>query len=210
EEVVRSGVVLPSATPERFDLINGQVEKIALIVKGFLQRSAKPVSQTQLVDLNLIAEKSVGIIGPRVDSMGVEIRRKLDRTLGPLRVVPMDLEQILLNLLNNSLDSLGAKAQRRERTKLLVEVSSHLQREGGQEWAELRVYDTGEGIKKSDLGNVLKPFFTTKRPEQGTGLGLTICKQLAQKYGGTLELDSREGSWTRVVVRLPYRGINEG
>ncbi len=70
----------------------------------------------------------------------------------------------------------------------------------------MSVYDTGEGIKKSDLGNVSKPFFTTKRPDQGTGLGLTICKQLAQKYGGRLDLDSREGAWTRVVVRIPYHG----
>ncbi len=131
EEVVRTGVEVPKSTPERFDLINGQVEKIALIVKGFLQRSAKPVSQTQLVDLNQILEKSVSIVRPRIDSMGVEVRRKLDRTLGPLRVVPMDLEQVFLNLLNNSLDSLSAKTQRKERPKLLLEVSSHLQREEG-------------------------------------------------------------------------------
>jgi signal transduction histidine kinase len=75
---------------------------------------------------------------------------------------------------------------------------------GGKQWAEVRVYDTGEGIQKADMKNIFKPFFTTKRPGEGTGLGLTICQQLAHKHGGVLDIDSKEGSWTRVTLRLPY------
>jgi signal transduction histidine kinase len=77
--------------------------------------------------------------------------------------------------------------------------------DGGKQWAEIQVYDTGEGIRKTDLDMVLKPFFTTKRPGEGTGLGLTICQQLVNKYGGELGIDSKEGAWTRVTVKLPYR-----
>lgn len=190
---------------DRLEIINSQVEKIEEIVKGFLQSTSKPSSQKQLVDLNRLADKTIGIVGPRAAAMDIEVRRDFDRQMGPLRMVPLDLEQILLNLLNNSLDSLDAKIQGRERSsKLQIEIFTRPTIIAGLEWAEITIYDTGEGIKKADLKNVLKPFFTTKKPEEGTGLGLTICQQLAHKYGGRLELDSKEGAWTRVVVRIPY------
>ncbi|MGK5082397.1 HAMP domain-containing sensor histidine kinase [Bdellovibrionota bacterium FG-1] len=190
---------------ERLEIINGQVAKIEKIVKGFLQSTAKPVSQKQLVDLNQLVEKTLGIARPRLEALGVELRRDFDRKMGPVRAVPLDLEQILLNLVNNSLDSLRSKVQARERGRLMLEISTQTESEAGKEWARVTVYDTGEGIKKTDLKNIFKPFFTTKGPGEGTGLGLTICQQLAHKYGGLLEIDSKEGGWTRVVLKIPYQ-----
>jgi len=190
---------------ERLGIINGQLSKIAEIVKGFLQSTAKPISQRQLVDLNRLADKTLGIVRPRIESLGVEVRREFDRDMGPLRVVPLELEQILLNLVNNSLDSLRSKVEDHEAKRLVLEVSTQVASHEDKQWAELSVYDTGEGIKKADLKSVFKPFFTTKRPGEGTGLGLAICQQLAHKYGGRLEIESKEGSWTRVTLRLPYQ-----
>lgn len=195
----------------RLKIIVGQVGKIEEIVKGFLQSTAKPASQRQLVDLNALIERTLGIVSPRVEAMEIEIRRRFDRNMGPVRVVPLDLEQVLLNLLNNSIDSMKAKAAS-SGGKLRIDITtSQIQKQGG-EWAEISVYDTGEGISRADLENVTKPFFTTKRPGEGTGLGLTICHQLVQKYGGTLKIDSKartkakikEESWTEVTIRLPY------
>ena len=132
------------------------------------------------------------------------MRREFDRELGPIRVVPLELEQVLLNLLNNSLDSIKARLDASGPTKPLLDVSTAGVALQGKKWARISVYDTGEGIKKSDLKNVLKPFFTTKRPGEGTGLGLTICQQIAHKYGGQLEIDSKEQAWTRVTLSIPY------
>jgi signal transduction histidine kinase len=189
---------------DRFEIVHGQLNKIAAIVKSFLQSTAKPTSQKQLVDLNRLMDKTLGIVTPRIESLGVEARRELDRNMGPIRLVPLELEQILLNLLNNSLDSLMAKLENREKGRLYLELTTEVVKHQGKNWAQISVYDTGEGIRKVDLKNVLKPFFTTKRPGEGTGLGLTICQQLVQKYGGDLFIDSKEGAWTRVTMRLPY------
>lgn len=189
-----------AASPERFGVIQGQLGKIEEIVKTFLQSTAKPPSQRQLVDVNQIIERTIGIVGPQADMLGVQVKRKLDRRMGPVRIVPLDLEQVMLNLVNNSLDSLKAKKS----PKSLIEIESRPTLEDGKEWAEIAVYDTGEGIKKDDLDRVLKPFFTTKRPGEGTGLGLTICQQLISKYGGQFTIDSKEGVWTRVLIKLPY------
>ncbi|MBC7692060.1 MAG: HAMP domain-containing histidine kinase [Methylotenera sp.] len=193
------------ASGERMNIIEGQLGKIEQIVKGFLQSTAKPTSQKQLVDLPGVIDQTLRIVRPRSESMSIEIRRDYDRLMGPIRIVPLDLEQILLNLVNNSLDSLRFKIETKEHFKRVLAVSSHLQQEDGNDWAVISIYDTGEGIKKQDISQVLKPFFTTKRPGEGTGLGLTICQELAHKYGGHLEVESKESAWTRVTVKLPYR-----
>ncbi len=188
---------------ERIEIISGELTRIEQIVKGFLQTTSKPTSQRQLVDLNSLVDKAVGIVKPRLDRNGVEYLSSLDRTMGPVRVVPTDIEQILLNLANNAMDSMQSKGLGVGR--LSLEVTSRTRREAGEEWAEICITDTGMGIKKADLKNVLKPFFTTKRPGEGTGLGLTICHQLASKYGGVLTINSKEGAWTEVKLRIPYR-----
>jgi signal transduction histidine kinase len=103
------------------------------------------------------------------------------------------------------LDSLRSKSEYRDTRKLMLEVSTQVTSIEDRQWAQVSIYDTGEGVKKADLKNIFKPFFTTKLPGEGTGLGLTICRQLAHKYGGTLDIDSKEGAWTRVTLRIPYQ-----
>lgn len=188
---------------DRIGIIEGQLAKIAGIVRGFLQNTAKPVSQRQLVDPHHLIEKTLSIIRPRVESLSVKIDRDFDRSLGPVRMVPVDLEQIFLNLFNNSLDSI--------RTKSLVSAArgelslgTRLRKEGSNEFLNIRIRDSGEGISPEDLGRVFQPFFTTKGPGEGTGLGLAICRDLAMKYHGTLSIKSKEGEWTEVVLDLPY------
>ncbi len=196
------------ATPrlsERFEIVEGQLNKIEKIVKGFLQSTAKPVSQKQLVDPMHVIEQTLRIVRPRTETLDVEVRRDFNRSMGPIRIVPLDLEQMLLNLVNNSLDSMKYKAERNPKDQKILELSTRVTEIAGREWAVIAVFDTGEGIGKADLAKVLKPFYTTKRPGEGTGLGLTICQELAHKYGGVLEVDSKQAQWTRVTIRLPYQ-----
>ena len=188
----------------RFNIVNGQLSKIEKIVKGFLQSTSKPTSQKQLVDLNVLCDKAMIIISPMINSMDIEVKKKYDLDIGPMRAVPLEIEQILLNVLNNSLDSIRAKLQREKKGQFKLGITTSVVIHDEQRWAQVSLYDTGEGIRKVDLKNVLKPFYTTKRPGEGTGLGLTICQQLITKHGGALLIDSKEGNWTEVILRLPY------
>ncbi len=191
---------------DRFSVIEGQLSKIAGIVRGFLQSTAKPVSQRQLVDPHQVIEKTLGIVGPRFDKLGVRIDREFDRNLGPIRIVPVDLEQVLLNLVNNSLDSIR---HQRESNRMLW-LSTRLKQVDGTDHLELKIRDNGEGIASEDLERVFQPFFTTKSPGEGTGLGLSICREVVGRYGGRLEIDSRRGEWTEVRIEMPYRRESDG
>jgi signal transduction histidine kinase len=72
-----------------------------------------------------------------------------------------------------------------------------------QGWAVIAISDTGVGIPPGNLGRVSEPFFTTKAPEVGTGLGLPISQRIVESLGGRIELFSQEGVGTTVTVYLP-------
>lgn len=193
-----------TASSDRIVIIESQLAKIASIVRGFLQSTSKPTSQKQLVDLYPVIEKTLSIVRPRLENLGVRIERDFDRSLGPIRMVPVHLEQVLLNLVNNALDSIRTKSSWDMAGERKISFRTRLKKEGTRERLYLRIKDTGEGIREEDLERVFQPFFTTKGPGEGTGLGLAICRDLIGTYHGQLKIQSKEGEWTEVILDLPY------
>ena len=73
----------------------------------------------------------------------------------------------------------------------------------GDNFVKIYVKDNGEGIETEDLKKVFDPFFTTK--SKGTGLGLTVCRQIVNLHNGKIELESVKGKWTMVTISIPIR-----
>ena len=71
----------------------------------------------------------------------------------------------------------------------------------GDGWVEIQVDDDGPGMSDTTLERAFIPFYTTK--ERGTGLGLALCERLIRAQGGTIQLRSRTGEGTSVLIRLP-------
>lgn len=203
-EQVKAAPQPNSSWLKRLQVVSEQLEKIENIVKGFLHSTAKPATQFQLMDINQVMEKTLGIVSPRLESLGISVGKKLDSRLAPMRAVPLDIEQVLLNLLTNSLDSIQSKRRQQPNFSPKLEVFSRHRKTRAEEWLELGVLDTGQGISKSDLAKVFQPFFTTKAAGEGTGLGLPICQEIAGKYRGRIDIESKEGAWTKVTLRMPY------
>jgi len=70
-------------------------------------------------------------------------------------------------------------------------------------WIEVRVIDNGVGMDAATLEEIFTPFFTTKPVGEGTGLGLPISRQIVEKHGGTIDVESTPGIGTTFHVRLP-------
>jgi two-component system, NtrC family, sensor kinase len=112
-----------------------------------------------------------------------------------LPVLPADqkqLEQVLLNLINNSLDAMPNGG------RLLIETAMSFDQK-----IVIRVSDTGQGIEPSHLEKLFQPMFTTKDIGQGTGLGLTICQAIIKEHGGEIEVESTVGEGTTFSIVLP-------
>jgi signal transduction histidine kinase len=104
------------------------------------------------------------------------------------------LQQVVLNLLTNALDATPAGGSvvvrtRATRERLAVEIS-----------------DTGSGIPAEHRKDIFEPFFSTKEPGRGTGLGLFIASQIVREHGGDIALDSEEGRGATFRVTLPREG----
>ena len=116
----------------------------------------------------------------------------------PLPVVlaaPGELDDVWLNLLLNAHDALVG----REDARIILEVSYM----PGDPVITVYVRDNGTGVAPELLEDIFKPFFTTKPVGEGTGLGLHFCRQVVDRVGGTIGVESRLGAGTLFTVRLP-------
>jgi signal transduction histidine kinase len=107
------------------------------------------------------------------------------------------IEQCLLNLMTNAIDATPRGGS--------LEVSAR----SGDGEVELEVRDTGCGIAPENLTRVFEPLFTTKHPGKGTGLGLTIVREVVAAHGGTIAVQSTPSRGTRITLRLPHAAARE-
>ncbi len=112
--------------------------------------------------------------------------------LPPVQGYPSELQQVILNLLTNALDVTPAGGR--------IEVTTRAVPD--REEVEIAVSDTGRGIPAAHRKQIFEPFFSTKEPGQGTGLGLFISAQIVRDHRGRLDVESDEdrGSTFRVVL----------
>ncbi|HYO13360.1 MAG TPA: ATP-binding protein [Thermoanaerobaculia bacterium] len=178
------------------DLLS-EVDRINSTVGGLLSLSRSgEVRKTEIDPLEPL-RKAVQLVQVRAAEQGVEIRSDLGanglRILGDAG----QLEQVFLNLLINSLQSMPAGG------RISVAVTSWAPQLGGAEtpWVQVRIADTGPGIPPEQLRRVFDPFYTTKH--DGTGLGLAICHGIIEQHEGEIQLESEEGAGTMASVRLP-------
>jgi signal transduction histidine kinase len=102
------------------------------------------------------------------------------------------MRQILLNLLTNAVQAMPHGGELRLRTA-----------RAGHDRIRIEVEDTGVGIAPENLNKVFDPFYTTKAPGQGTGLGLSVVHSVVRRYGGDISVDSVHGVGTTFRIELP-------
>jgi signal transduction histidine kinase len=113
---------------------------------------------------------------------------------GTLECVPEEFNQVVTNLVQNAIEAVADATGR-------VRVSGAVAGDA----LVLSVKDNGPGIAPDVKGRLFTPFFTTKGPGRGMGLGLTITRRVVQSLGGTLEVQSAPGAGSEFVVRVPRR-----
>ena len=142
-------------------------------------------------DDRTLVRDTVDLVRPGTMGGGIELALRLDpgpaRTRGPAD----QLQQVILNLLTNAVDATPAGG----RIWVSTRVTDGL--------AILEVSDTGHGIPDSQQKEIFEPFFSTKEPGRGTGLGLFIVSQIVQEHHGRVEVESEEGRGTTLRVSLP-------
>ena len=174
------------------------------IVRGMLEQARGRAGQQRDTDLNALVQAYARAAAQgRDDAQSPVLEISLDETVGRVRVVPEEIGRVILNLVSNAL--YAAEAQREtlhEGEIAAVRVSTHAL--GDQ--VEVRVRDNGMGIPAALRGRVFTPFFTTKPAGEGTGLGLSLSREIVvQSHGGSIAFESEDGAFTEFIVTLPRR-----
>jgi two-component system NtrC family sensor kinase len=115
---------------------------------------------------------------------------------------PGEINQVLLNLIVNAAHAVEAHNGATERSDDLGRIT--IATAGLANGVEIRVSDTGTGIRPEHRDRIFDPFFTTKAPGKGTGQGLTICQTIVAKtHRGTIRVESEPGRGATFIVTLP-------
>jgi signal transduction histidine kinase len=175
---------------KRLDVIAGQIERITNIVRSMLDSTRKPKPQFEQVDINGLLARILDATQPTLAARGVELTLNMAEGLSMIEADPDQLQQVFINMINNSLDAMPSGGV------LTISTIQH-----GQA-VEINLSDSGEGIRRDDIDLIFDPLFTTKGG-LGTGLGLTIVKQIIADHGGTVEVESEAGSGTTFRITLP-------
>ncbi|HEY6874374.1 MAG TPA: ATP-binding protein [Geobacteraceae bacterium] len=148
-------------------------------------------------DLNRAAKEATAILAYEIRKYTDHFQLDLCEDLPAVRGNAQQIEQVIINLVLNALQSLPDKTGR-------VVVATDVESSGG--FARLRVKDEGHGMDKKVLGRLAEPFFTTRINEGGTGLGLYISTAIIKEHRGFLEFESEPGRGTTTTIRLPIAG----
>ena len=191
--------------------IRGNEEKIVLhgkradaIVKGMLQHSRRSSGNKEDTDINSLVNEYLGLAYKGFQSkwknFGATVKTNLDPAIAGISIIQQDIGRVLLNLFNNAFYTVfEKKTQHPEGFEAEVSVSTAMV--NGQ--VEIRVKDNGNGIPPSVQEKIFQPFFTTKPPGQGTGLGLSLSYDIIKVHGGSIKVETQEGEFTEFIIQIP-------
>lgn len=179
----------------QIDLILEQARRVMAITRQIGEFSLQRPLVPAFVDLNTLIKSTCTFISFDKRFRGVSLQQDLAGDLPALFVVSDHIVQVLMNLLINAADAL----EDREEQAPSITVATRLV----GTTVMLTVTDNGPGIASENLGRVFDPHFTTKPPGRGSGLGLSLCRNLVQQDGGEIRVHSVPGQGTTVQITLP-------
>jgi two-component system, NtrC family, C4-dicarboxylate transport sensor histidine kinase DctB len=180
----------PEEALSSFQRIDDLIERMGAITRQLKSYARKGGEAFEPVDLRSCVSAALSMMEPQLKLRVVRITRTLPRTPVMVMADRLRLEQVIINLLRNALDATLTVAN--PQIDILLSAGDN---------AVLAVRDNGHGI--SDLGNLFEPFYTTKKPGEGVGLGLAISSGIVTDLGGRLTARNAEGEGAVFEVQLP-------
>ncbi len=161
------------------------------VVKRLMYFSCEMPSQFREQDLNTVVEGVLRLLRRQVDEARLELRTELATPLPPVRLDRVQFEQVLTNLVLNAVAATPPGGH------------LHIATAAAEGRVQLHVSDTGHGIAPEYLRKIFQPFFTTKAPGVGTGLGLSVVHGIIKGHGGDIRVESTPGEGATFIITLP-------
>ncbi len=181
----------PAEVLEDLHIAEEEISRAQAIIKNLLEFSRESGADIERVDVNDLLSRTVQLLQKYLQNAGVRVSADLGE-IPPCIGNANAMRQILLNLITNAVQAMPRGGELFLRTG----------RANGDR-VRLEVRDTGVGIPPAHLHDIFNPFYTTKAPGQGTGLGLSVVHSILQRYRGEIRVTSEVGAGTTFTIELP-------
>jgi len=192
---------LPADIPQReeLELVLAESHRARAVIRRLLEYSRLNEKVRLPTHINDLVNQVVNLIQHQAQTIGVDIQLQLCEELPQVMIYPDAIQQVLVNLTNNSLQAMPAGG------KLIL--TTKLAQQADREWITIAVQDSGYGIPAENLEFVFEPFFTTRPLGKGTGLGLAVSMRLVEEHSGTIEVESKIDEGSCFTVWLPLESV---
>jgi len=190
-QLVKKTAGIPASARQDIEKIESASLAAREIIQKLLVFARQVPPEKKPVNLNDVIKNGLYFFEARCAKEGVELVRNLSPNLPEIIAAPIQLNQVLVNLVVNALQSIKGEGTITIQTKF------------NSRYVFLIVEDTGGGMSKEVLDNVFTPFFTTKDIGCGTGLGLSVVYGIITGHGGMINVESKVGKGSRFEIRLP-------
>ena len=182
--------------------INAQVKRASTIITNMRSFARTNKDKLRLISLKGPVEQALSFFHEQFRLRQINLSATVEKDLPMVKADAQKVEQIVVNFLSNARYAVEKKGKESD-GKYQKEVSVRLLSDQKQQAVLLEVQDNGSGMSQETRNRCLDPFFTTKKPGEGTGLGLVIVHNLIQEFNGTLEVESSKGQGSCFRVLLP-------
>ena len=206
----------PVATEVRHDMLHA-VLRADTVVRGLLDFSRERTLDLRPRAINRILGESLKLVRHELTQRNIKLETALSEGLPERRFDTDKMQQVFLNIFMNAMHAMEHGGVLRVSSALIevddADLGSHAQDAGfsaGDRLIRIVIEDSGPGIKPEDLSKLFDPYFTTKRQGEGTGLGLSVTRNIVTLHEGSIDLDNRGGGGASAVLLFKPDDKNSG
>ena len=204
--LVRANLPEGSSEAEDMDIIIRETKRCAGIIRRLLDFAREKTPEVTRGDLNTVIRETIQFVEHQAGFQNVEFALELDPQLPAIRMDPNQIKQVIINLVVNARDAMDERGRLFVRSRRLPTLFSPGAGRRAVPAVELTFTDSGCGIPEADLSKIFDPFFTSKEPGKGVGLGLSVGYSIIKAHNGTIDVESEIGRGTTFRIVLPVEG----
>ncbi len=175
-------------------IVKTELDRIQGIMERLRDYYKPKDTEKQLNDINLLITETVKLTEHYLSRFkNIKVLTELNYEIKPFYFNKGQMQQVLVNMIINAAQAMSEKGG-----KIFLRTMTE------DNYIKIEIEDTGRGIEKENLSKVFSPFFTTKPPGEGTGIGLSISKEIVERHEGKISVESRVEEGTKFIILLPY------
>ncbi|MCP4666157.1 MAG: HAMP domain-containing protein, partial [Deltaproteobacteria bacterium] len=204
-ELLKAGAVTREEGRDFLNRIEVETSRINLTIRQLLDFSRPASGVPVRTKVHDVIMETTNMLKPQPMMARIEIEHLLEAAEDTVWADPNQIEQVFVNIIMNSADAMSDTENPDDHTPKVLTIKT-TNRENS---LEVTFADTGPGIPQEDLMHVFDPFYTTKEPGKGTGLGLAVCYRIIEGLGGAIRAENTPGQGTMITIDMPLYKTGE-